>query len=82
MFRRYELRFICEDSRVIHGPIVSKHGYERLKELVDQIDDFTCLKFQLGKFSVAIPKETLSHGHCEIVPVGFLHTVIRNWRCR
>lgn len=82
MFRRYELRFVREDGRVLRGPIFGKQDYSRMQGVIDKLDDLSVLRLKFGNLRIVIPKDTLAHGHSLIKPVGPLYCLFRIWRSR
>ena len=83
MFRRYEMRFVRHDGRVLRGPILNKKEAEDMQTSLNEADeDMGRLFMYCWRQTFWVPREAFQKGHLEIKPVGLLYVLFRFWRTR
>lgn len=82
MFRRYQLRFVTREGRVLRGPVFGHDNYAKFQGLIDRLDEMSILRMKNGNHRIVIPEHTLKHGYAEIVGIGPVRRLIQWLRSR
>lgn len=80
--RRYQLRFVTAEGRVLRGPAFTADQYDKFQGIIDRLDDLSVLRLKNGNHRIVIPRQVLKHGYAEIIGVGPCRRLIQWLRSR
>lgn len=76
MFRRYQIRFVTAEGRVLRGPAFKADQYDKFQGIIDRLDDLSVLRLKNGNHRIVIPRQVLEQGYAEIRGIGPVRRLI------